>query len=187
MSTGRPAKCTGRIARVRGVIAASTWSRSRLRESSPTSTNTGWAPIRTMTLAVATKLNAGVITSSPEPIPQASSAISSPAVAEVWVRTGRPPKYCDSAASNSATFGPLASQPERSTSATPRMVSSSISGRVNGSILFIAIYCLFQERATSTTPITMTPIPATRCTLGTSPSSHHASPMLSTYPMDRSG
>ena len=80
------------IARVRGVIAASTWARSRLRESSPTSTNTGRAPTRTMTFAVATKERAGVMTSSPLPIPQASSAISSPAVAEVWVRTGRPPR-----------------------------------------------------------------------------------------------
>jgi len=34
------------------------------------------------------------------------------------------------------------------------------------------------ERATSTTPTTMTPIPATRCALGTSPSSHHARPTL---------
>ena len=65
MSTGRPAKCTGMMARVRGVIAASTCSRSMLRESSPTSTNTGRAPTRMMTLAVATKLSAGVMTSSP--------------------------------------------------------------------------------------------------------------------------
>ena len=92
MSTGRPAKCTGMMARVRGVIAASTCSRSMLRESSPTSTNTGRAPTRTMTFAVATKLSAGVMTSSPGPMPQASSAISSPAVAEVWLRTGRPPQ-----------------------------------------------------------------------------------------------
>ena len=92
MSTGRPAKCTGMMARVRGVIAASTCSRSMLRESRPTSTNTGRAPTRMMTFAVATKLSAGVITSSPGPMPQASSAISSPAVAEVWLRTGRPPQ-----------------------------------------------------------------------------------------------
>ena len=45
-----------------------------------------------MTLAVATKLIAGVMTSSPGPMPQASSAISMPAVAEVWLRTGRPPQ-----------------------------------------------------------------------------------------------
>ena len=69
-----------------------TWSRSMLRESRPTSTNTGRAPTRTITLAVATKLSAGVMTSSPGPMPQASSAISSPAVAEVCVRTGRPPR-----------------------------------------------------------------------------------------------
>jgi hypothetical protein len=83
MSTGIPAKCTGMMARVRGVMASSTCARSRLRESRPTSTNTGRAPTRTITFAVATKLSAGVMTSAPGPIPQASSAISSPAVAEV--------------------------------------------------------------------------------------------------------
>src|SRR5262249_28684557 len=133
MSTGSPAKCTGMIARVRSVMAASACSRSVLRESSPTSTNTGRAPTRTITFAVATKLSAGVITSSPGPIPQASSAISRPAVAEVSVRTGRPPRYADSSASSCATFGPLASHPERSTSPTAAMVSSSMLGRVKGS------------------------------------------------------
>src|SRR6516162_717892 len=103
-----------------------------LRVSSPTSTNTGRAPTRTITFAVATKLSAGVMTSSPGPMPQASSAISRPAVAEVWVRTGRPPRYADSSASSCATLGPLASQPERSTSATAAIVSSSMLGRVNG-------------------------------------------------------
>src|SRR6516165_4045642 len=132
MSTGSPAKCTGMIARVRLVMAASACSRSILRESSPTSTNTGRAPTRTITFAVATKLSAGVMTSSPGPMPQASSAISRPAVAEVSVRTGRPPRYADSSASSCATFGPLASHPERSTSPTAAMVSSSMHGRVNG-------------------------------------------------------
>jgi hypothetical protein len=84
----------------------------------PTSTKTGRAPTRTMTLAVATKLRAGVITSSPGPIPQARSAISMPAVAEVWVLTGRPPRYFESSLSSAATFGPVASHPERSTSTT---------------------------------------------------------------------
>ena len=93
-------------------------------------------PVRVMTLAVATKLKAGVMTSSPAPIPQARSAISIPAVAEVCVRIGRPPRYRDNAASNSATFGPVASHPDRNTSTTHWMVSSSIVGRVNGSIFF---------------------------------------------------
>jgi hypothetical protein len=138
MSTGSPAKCTGMMARVRGVMAASTASRSMLRESSPTSTNTGRAPTRTITFAVATKLIAGVMTSSPAPIPQASSAISRPAVAEVWVRTGRPPRYADSSASSCATFGPLASHPPRSTSPTAAIVSASMLGRVKGSQAFAA-------------------------------------------------
>ena len=92
MSTASPAKCTGMIALVRGVIAASTWSRSRLRLSSSTSTNTGRAPTRITTLALAAKVMAGTITSSPGPMPHACSATSSAPVAEVNVRTMRPPR-----------------------------------------------------------------------------------------------
>ena len=51
---------------------------------------------------------------------------------ELSARTGRPPQKRDSSASNSFTFGPEVIQPERSTSATPAMVSSSIEGRVKG-------------------------------------------------------
>ena len=42
MSTGRPAKCTGMMARVFGVIAAGTRSRLMLRVYRSISTNTGW-------------------------------------------------------------------------------------------------------------------------------------------------
>ena len=54
------------------------------------STNTGFAPTRATTFALAAKLMAGTITSSPAPTPATSSAISSPAVAEVMTRTWRP-------------------------------------------------------------------------------------------------
>jgi hypothetical protein len=57
---------------------------------------------------------------------------SSAPVAELMARTGRSPKYRDSSCSSCLTQGPLVIQPERSTSATPAMVSSSIDGRVKG-------------------------------------------------------
>jgi hypothetical protein len=53
-------------------------------------------------------------------------------VPELKARTGRPPKYSESLASNAFTCGPDVIQPERSTSATPAIVASSIVGRVNG-------------------------------------------------------
>ncbi len=132
MSTGRPAKCTGMSALVRGVMAASAWARSMLRVARSTSTNTGLAPTRRMTLGVAVKLMAGVMTSSPGPMPHTCKATSSPPVAEVRERTGRPPRYSERPFSKACTLGPLASQPERRTSTTPWMVSSSRVGRVKG-------------------------------------------------------
>ena len=96
------------------------------------STNTGRAPARTTTLAVATQDSGVVMTSSPGFTPASSSASSSAPVPETSARTGRPPKYADSCASKAFTCGPLVIQPERSTSTTPAMVSSSMSGRVKG-------------------------------------------------------
>ena len=70
MSAISPYRWTGMIARVRGVIAASTWSGSMLKSSSRMSTKTGVAPARRITLTVALKLNETVMTSSPGPIPR---------------------------------------------------------------------------------------------------------------------
>ena len=75
---------------------------------------------------------AGVMTSSPGPMPHTCSASSSAAVADDTQRTGRPPTNADSAASNALSFGPLVIQPERSTSATSAIVASSSAGRANG-------------------------------------------------------
>ena len=69
-------RCTGRIARVRGVIAASTWSGSIVHLSASTSTNTGSAPAATAAYGVAANVSAGTITSSPQPMPSALSATS---------------------------------------------------------------------------------------------------------------
>ena len=85
-----------------------------------------------MTLLVATQDSGVVITSWPGPMPAMRSAISIVHVPELNTRTGRPPQYSESFASNAFTCGPDVIQPERSTSATPAIVSSSIVGRVNG-------------------------------------------------------
>ena len=83
-------------------------------------------------MLVATQDSGVVITSSPGPTPAIRSAISIVPVPELKTRTGRPPQYSESFASSSFTFGPEVIQPERNTSATPAMVSSSIVGRVSG-------------------------------------------------------
>ena len=96
------------------------------------SANTGVAPTSSMTLLVATQERGEVITSSPGPTPASRRPISSAAVPELNARTGRPAHRADRSASNCLTWGPEVIQPERSTSATPAMVSSSIEGRVKG-------------------------------------------------------
>ena len=74
------------MALVRGVIAASMRASSMLSVSGRMSTNTGVAPRRTNALAVETKVNDGMITSSPGPTPARIAVISSAAVQE-WVRS----------------------------------------------------------------------------------------------------
>ena len=64
-------------------------------------------------------------------MPHSCSAISTAAVADVTTRTGRPPQNVDSAASNRSTHTPLVMWPERSTSPTAAIVSSSSSGLAN--------------------------------------------------------
>src|SRR5882724_3645539 len=120
------------MARVLGVILASTCLRSILRVRGSISTKTGFAPTARMTLLVATQESGVVMTSCPGPIPAIRSAISIVQVPELKARTGRPPQYSESLASNSFTLGPEVSHPDRSTSATPAIVSSSIVGRVKG-------------------------------------------------------
>src|SRR5258708_5741916 len=131
-STGRPARSTGRIARVAGVMAASTRARSMLRVAGSISTKIGRAPTSRTTLLVATQESGVVMTSWPDPTPAMRSAISIVQVPELKARTGRPPQYSESFASKAFTCGPEVIQPERSTSATPAIVSSSMVGRVKG-------------------------------------------------------
>jgi len=120
------------MARVLWVTAASAAGRSILRVRGSTSTNTGRAPTASTTFAVATHESGVVMTSWPAPMPARRSATSSVAVPELKQRTGRPPQWRESAASNAFTCGPEVIQPERSTSPTPAMVASSMVGRVKG-------------------------------------------------------
>jgi len=62
--------CTGMIALVRGVMAASTAAGSTLNVCSSISANTGVACWNRITFADATNENELVITSSPGPIPR---------------------------------------------------------------------------------------------------------------------
>src|SRR5580698_105147 len=119
-------------ARVLCVTAFSSRSRSIVRVAESMSTKTGLAPTSRTTLLVATQERGVVITSSPGPTPAIRSAISIVQVPELNTRTGRPPKYSESLASNAFTWGPDESHPERRTSATPAIVASSIVGLVKG-------------------------------------------------------
>ena len=71
------------MALVRGVIAASMRFASISAVSGSISTNTGFAPTRSIAIAVAMKVIGVVMTSSPWPMPAASSARCSAAVPEL--------------------------------------------------------------------------------------------------------
>src|SRR5688572_32380497 len=70
------------MALVRGVMAASIFDSSMLSVSSRTSTNTGTPPRSTNAFAVETKVNEGMMISSPGPMPARIAAISSAPVPE---------------------------------------------------------------------------------------------------------
>ena len=75
MSLGIPAKWTGMTAFVFFVTAASSLSGSILRVFLSISASTGFAPTNIIALTVAAKVIGVVITSSPGPMPRASSAV----------------------------------------------------------------------------------------------------------------
>src|SRR5580765_412157 len=134
-SAGCPARSTGKTAFVRSVTAAATSAGSMLRSSSSTSTKIGVAPVCTITFAVAGQVIGDVITSSPGPIPRATSARCSAAVPEARASTCSASRYSARRRSSSAARGPVVSQPERSVSATAAISSSPIAGGWNPSIV----------------------------------------------------
>ncbi len=121
------------IARVAGVIAASTRSGSIVQRSGSTSTNTGSAPAATAAYGVAEKVSAGMITSSPQPMPSAFSATSMVIVPFAITIPCAAPWYDAKPAANRAARGPGSgnppSWPSRSTSVTAVMSRSSSCGQ----------------------------------------------------------
>ena len=98
--------CTTMMARVRSVILASICATSMFQVSGSLSTSTGFAPARTICAMHETIVNAGMITSSPGPIPSASTAASSAAVP---LHTAMPclrPTRAAKRSSNCLTNGP---------------------------------------------------------------------------------
>ena len=91
MSHGKPPKCVGTMARVRGVIARAAASAVMLRVPRSQSTKTAFAPRFRIMFPTEKKVIAEVTTSSPAPMPHTWNATSIAAVAEVNVRTGLPP------------------------------------------------------------------------------------------------
>ena len=116
------------IAFVLSVTAAATAAGSMFRSPSRTSTKTGVAPVWTITFAVAGQVIGVVITSSPSPIPSATSARCIAAVPEATASTCFASRYSAIRSSRSAARGPVVSQPERSASATASISSSPIAG-----------------------------------------------------------
>ena len=127
MSAGWPYRCTGTIARVRGVTAAAQAAGSSVSVSGSTSTKTGVAPAAMTARPVNAAVIAGTITSSPAPM---SSARSSSAIASVPLPTPtamRAPLAAANSASNASTSGPSTNQ--------PRAITRSIAARDVGGIL----------------------------------------------------
>ena len=131
-SAAWPPKCTGSSALVRGVILLSIWLASMLRVSGSQSTSTGIPPRCSITAAVAVKVIGVVITSSPGPTPTASSARCSAAVHELTAIACLACAQAANSCSNSRTFCPVVSHPERRQVSTPSISSSPINGAANG-------------------------------------------------------
>src|SRR5260370_10041763 len=126
------------MARVRGVIAASTRSGSRQYVSSSMSANTGRAPTYSATLADATNVNAGVMTSSPSFTPCARTSRGSAAVPELTATACRTPHQRANSSSNASTTGPCASWPLSRTASTALRSSSPICGAAIGIVFSVS-------------------------------------------------
>ena len=95
------------IAFVRGPTARAARFGSRLKLTSSTSTNTGFAPTRRTTSAELIHVNGVVTTSSPGPIPRPRNAISRLTVPLPVVIAWRTPTRRASSRSSSSISGPM--------------------------------------------------------------------------------
>ena len=102
---------TATIARVRGVIAASTAAGSRFSVDASTSANTGAAPSRMKQFAVATNEIGDVITSSPGPSPSPWQSRCSPAVPLVTATACGAPTRSAKSSSKRSIAGPIERRP----------------------------------------------------------------------------
>src|SRR5690349_4937855 len=99
---------TAITARVRGVMRRSTSAGDRFGASGETtSASTGVAPTYRGACAVARNVNAGTITSSPGPSPNAAHAKCNAAVPEDTATANGDPVHSATAASNAAVRGPM--------------------------------------------------------------------------------
>src|SRR6185369_8419779 len=130
-SQGTPWRWTGTMARVRGPMAASTFAGSMPNVRGSTSTKTGTPPWWSTAIAVATKVKAGTMTSSPAWMPAPISARCSAEVPLLVARLYRAPTKAENSRSRARTSG--ASSPERtprsSTPSTARRSSSPSTGQ----------------------------------------------------------
>src|SRR5690606_20220967 len=92
---------------------------------------TGVAPAWMMAFAVAQNVSGVVMTSSPAPMPAASSDRCSAAVHEFSAIACGAPIHAANAASNAATRGPVVSQPDSSVATTSAISASLSDGRAS--------------------------------------------------------
>jgi len=126
MSAICPNRCTGMIALVRGVMAASIFVASMLNVSGSMSTNTGLAHVRAMHPAVAKNVYGVVMTSSPGPIPSVIRAHRRASVPLETPTAAAQPLYLAIASSICFTCGPLMKWAESTTSSTAFMIFALI-------------------------------------------------------------
>src|SRR5690606_26957619 len=111
---------------VRGVIPSLTFETSRLKVPGSMSTKTGVAPTREIDSAVAKKVKGVVITSSPGPIPRASSVRTRASVPLATPTPWAAPQRAATSSSRACTSGPRIYRPPSNTPSTAFSTSSRI-------------------------------------------------------------
>src|SRR6185437_2292241 len=130
ISQGLPAKCTGRMARVRCEMAASIAAGSMFCVATSTSASTGVKPAWMIALTEAQNVIGVVMTSEPGSNPSATMLTCSAAVQEFTAATcdGCKPWYAAKSRSNCATRGPVPSHADSMHATTSSISACSISG-----------------------------------------------------------
>ena len=164
MSAACPYRCTGRMARVRGVMAASRRAGSMVQVRGSTSTNTGVAPTALIASAVAMKVLGTVITSSPSPTPMARRISPRASVPLPTPMAWRTPQNSANSASKRSTNGP----PEKAVASSTCWMASPISPRMDSYCAFRSTNGTFMSWTSSSMRIRRAGLPATTALGGTS-------------------